>query len=93
MADDSLQSQIDALEAERQDLDRQLDEVLERFAEYEEQMNIRWRSASPEQIQDLMTERAVVEEELGIVVLVERIDALRDNLIELRRQMEAHQAA
>ena len=68
---------IDALKSERNQLDDQLDEALHAFAEYEEGMNLRWHGADPAARQELMVERARVEEELGIVAMVERLDEIR----------------
>ena len=69
-----------ALKEERTRLDAQLDEALHAFAEYEESMNLRWQSASPAERQELMAERSRVEEELGIVAIVLRLDEIREAL-------------
>lgn len=71
---------IAALTAERKRLDAQLDEALHTFADYEEGMNVRWQTADPAVRQELMAERARVEEELGIVAIVVRLDEIRDEL-------------
>ena len=74
--DESL-TMTDALTQERSRLDAQLDEALHAFAEYEEGMNLRWHTADPAARQELMAERARVEEQLGIVAMVERLDEIR----------------
>ncbi|OAN48172.1 hypothetical protein A6A04_05320 [Paramagnetospirillum marisnigri] len=75
-----VQSLIAALREEKKRLDAQLDEALHTFAEYEEGMNIRWQTADPAARQELMAERSRVEEELGIVALVLRLDEIREEL-------------
>lgn len=74
---------IDALKDERGRLDGQLDNALHAFAEYEEGMNVRWQSADPATRQELMAERSRVEEDLGIVAIVERLDEIREALLAL----------
>ncbi len=71
---------IETLNQERKRLDIQLDEALHTFAEYEEGMNVRWQTADPAGRQDLMMERSRVEEELGIVTIVLRLDEIREEL-------------
>ncbi len=80
MAAEESQILIDALKEERNRLDTQLDEALHTFAEYEEGMNVRWQTADPAARQELMMERTRVEEELGIVAIVERLDEIREAL-------------
>jgi hypothetical protein len=75
---------IDALIAEKDALDMRLDEALRAFADYEEQMNQRWHAADADQRIHLMTERTQVEESLGIVAIVERLDLIRDQIVRLR---------
>ncbi len=75
---------MDSLIAEKDRLDRQLDEALRSFADYEENMNLRWRTADPVARQALIAERHRVEDELGIVILVERLDQIRERLNALR---------
>ncbi len=77
MSVEESQTMIDALKDERSRLDNQLDEALHAFAEYEEGMNVRWHTADPAARQELMAERARVEEDLGIVAIVERLDEIR----------------
>lgn len=71
---------IETLNQERKRLDIQLDEALHTFAEYEEGMNVRWQTADAAGRQDLMMERSRVEEELGIVTIVLRLDEIREEL-------------
>jgi hypothetical protein len=82
MSPQEVQAAMDALTEERKQLDAQLDDALHTFAEYEEGMNVRWQTADPAARQELMAERTRVEEELGIVTIVLRLD-------EIREQMEA----
>lgn len=65
------------LESERKRLDAMLDDAVAQFALVEEDMNARMKAASPAQLQELMAERARIEESLGIAVLVDRIDEIR----------------
>jgi len=74
---------------EKNRLDAQLDEALHAFAEYEEGMNSRWHTADPAERQALMQERNRVEEELGIVALVLRLDEIREALDACRAQSAA----
>jgi hypothetical protein len=71
---------IRALADEKQSLDLRLDEALRAFADYEEKMNHRWHDADADLRRTLMAERAEVEESLGIVEIVERLDEIRDAL-------------
>lgn len=71
---------IETLNQERKRLDIQLDEALHTFAEYEEGMNVRWQTADAAGRQNLMMERSRVEEELGIVTIVLRLDEIREEL-------------
>jgi hypothetical protein len=71
------QTSLAELEDERKRLDALLDDAVAQYALVEEEMNARMKAASPEQLQELMAERARIEESLGIVELVERIDVLR----------------
>jgi len=74
---------------EKNSLDAQLDEALHAFAEYEEGMNMRWHTADPAERQALMDERNRVEEELGIVAMVLRLDEIREQLEAERAQSAA----
>ncbi|MBI3444796.1 MAG: hypothetical protein HY055_05440 [Magnetospirillum sp.] len=78
---------ISALTEEKNRLDFELDAALHTFAEYEEGMNVRWHTSDPAERQVLMAERTRVEEELGIVTMVERLDEIRMQLDELRQQV------
>lgn len=69
---------LDGLLAEKKRLDHLLDEALDKFALYEEQLNAKFKGASPEALEVLMAERAEVEDMLGIVELVTRLDELRE---------------
>ena len=75
---------LDALLAEKEALDLRLDEALRAFATFEEEMNQHWRNADATARQTLLAERAQVEESLGIVALVDRLDQIRDQLTRLR---------
>ena len=65
------------IEEERKRLDGMLDDALAQFAQVEEEMNARMKTATPAQLQALMEERARIEDSLGIVALVDRLDELR----------------
>jgi hypothetical protein len=80
MPADDVQPNLDDLTEEKNRLDLMLDDALEKFAEYEEGMNVRWHTSSPEEITALMAERSQVEETLGIVAIVERLDVLREQI-------------
>lgn len=73
---------LEQLLDEKKRLDAQLDEALDQYALYEEGMNIRFKTASDSERAALMAERNEVEEKLGIVTLVMRLD-------EIRAQIEA----
>lgn len=89
MSIEEIQVMIDTLKEERSRLDAQLDDALHTFAEYEEGMNVRWHSADPAARQELMAERTRVEEELGIVAIVERLDEIREQMDALEAQKVA----
>ena len=75
-------SDIDAasLLEEKKRLDALLDEALEQYAHYEEGMNERFKLADAAGRAALMAERNAVEDKLGIVALVQRLDEIRDAL-------------
>jgi len=78
---------LDELLAERKRLDALLDDALEQFALYEEEMNPRMKAAqSPDELQMLINERSIMEETLGIADLVIRIDELREHIDQLKSQ-------
>lgn len=77
------------LEAERKRLDARLDDAVAQYALVEEDLNIRMKAASPAQLQELMAERARIEESLGIVALVEAIDAIRERMAMVRSAASA----
>lgn len=79
----SVEELIAELLAERARLDQMLDEALEQFALYEEGMNARMKRASPDEMPSLMEQRGRMEETLGIADLVERIDAIREQVAAL----------
>lgn len=62
---------------ERKRLDAMLDDALAQFALVEEDLNARMKNATPAEMQALMEERARIEDSLGIVALVDRIDEIR----------------
>lgn len=78
-------TRIETLSEEKKRLDSDLDAALHTFAEYEEGMNVRWQTADPAERQALMEERNRVEEELGIVTMVLRLDEIREELDALRQ--------
>ncbi len=78
---------IESLTEEKNRLDSELDAALHTFAEYEEGMNVRWQTADPAERQALMEERNQVEEQLGIVTMVIRLDEIREQLEALRQQV------
>lgn len=80
-------AKIETLSEEKKRLDAELDAALHTFAEYEEGMNVRWQTADPAERQALMEERNRVEEELGIVAMVLRLDEIREELDALRQQV------
>lgn len=71
------EARLAELQAERKRLDALLDDAVAQFALVEEDMNARMKAATPEQLQELMAERARIEDALGIAELVDRIDELR----------------
>lgn len=64
--------------AEKKRLDALLDDALDQYALYEEGMNIRFKSANETERTALMAERNEVEDKLGIVALVLRLDEIRE---------------
>lgn len=78
---------IETLTEEKNRLDHELDAALHTFAEYEEGMNVRWQTADPAARQALMDERNQVEEQLGIVTMVVRLDEIREQLDALRQRV------
>ncbi|MBI2241571.1 MAG: hypothetical protein HYU59_12310 [Magnetospirillum gryphiswaldense] len=78
-------SDLAALTEEKKRLDQMLDDALDQYALYEEDMNIRFKTADEPGRAALMAERGEVEEKLGIVALVLRLD-------EIRAEMEALKA-
>jgi hypothetical protein len=84
---DDVKAMIETLTEEKARLDADLDAALHTFAEYEEGMNVRWQTADPAARQALMEERNQVEEQLGIVTMVVRLDEIREQLEELRRRV------
>lgn len=81
---DALQTQLVQLQDERKRLDALLDDAVAQYALVEEDMNARMKGASPEQVQALLGERTRIEESLGIAALVERIDAVREEMARLQ---------
>jgi len=84
MSTPDILASVDALLAEKDSLECRLDEALHAFADYEEQMNQHWHKADGDERQRLMAERAQVEESLGIVAIVDRLDQIRALLVQLR---------
>lgn len=75
---------VTALLEEKKRLDHQLDQALDQYALYEEGMNERFKHADESQRAALMAERNQVEETLGIVALVVRLDEIREALEKLK---------
>jgi len=84
---DPYQAILAELMDERKQMDVKLDQAVATFALVEEEMNARMKVASPERLQELMQERAQIEDQLGIVDLVERIDALRERIAQIKMEM------
>lgn len=80
---ESRQARLDELQDERKRLDALLDDAVAQFALVEEDMNARMKVATPEQLQELMAERARIEDALGIAELVDRIDETREQIARL----------
>lgn len=81
---DSLQTRLASLQDERKRLDALLDDAVAQYALVEEDLNARMKTASPAQVQALMAERARIEDALGIAALVDRIDAVREEMARLQ---------
>lgn len=77
------------LDSERKRLDGLLDDAVAQYALVEEDMNVRMKAASPAQLQELMAERARIEESLGIAALVDAIDAIRERMVMVRSAASA----
>lgn len=72
------------LQNERKRLNALLDDAVVQFALVEEDMNARMKAATPERLQELMVERAAIEDALGIAELVDRIDDVRRHIDQLQ---------
>ncbi|MGE5518175.1 MAG: hypothetical protein ACM31D_20420 [Bacteroidota bacterium] len=72
------------LQDERKRLDALLDDAVVQFALVEEDMNVRMKAATPAELQELMAERARIEDALGIAQLVDRIDDIRGLIAQLQ---------
>lgn len=83
------QARLSALQDERNRLDALLDDALAQFALVEEDLNPRMKVATPAQLQELMAERACIEEALGIAELVDRIDLVRAQIARLKAEGSA----
>jgi len=77
-------SDLAALAEEKKRLDQLLDDALDQYALYEEDMNIRFKTADEAGRAALMAERNEVEEKLGIVALVMRLDEIRAEMDALK---------
>ena len=80
---------IAELMAERKRLDGLLDEALDQYALFEEDMNVRMKQADATEAAQLLAERARIEDMLGIVDLVDRIDRIRERIELMRRDQAA----
>lgn len=80
---------IAELVAERKRLDGLLDEALDQYALFEDGMNIRMKHANADEAAVLLVERAHVEDLLGIIDLVDRIDRIRERVELMRRDQAA----
>jgi hypothetical protein len=74
-----------ALLDEKKRLDAQLDDALDQYALYEEGMNAHFKHADEAERAALMAERNQVEETLGIVALVQRLDEIRELMEKLEQ--------
>ncbi|CAA7616442.1 conserved hypothetical protein [Magnetospirillum sp. LM-5] len=72
------------LTAEKKRLDQLLDNAMDQYALVEEDLNVRMKGKSGAELDALMAERARIEDTLGIVALVERIDVIREKIEALR---------
>ncbi|WP_245644184.1 hypothetical protein [Magnetospirillum moscoviense] len=72
------------LTAEKKRLDQLLDDAMDQYALVEEDLNVRMKGKSGAELDALMAERARIEDTLGIVALVERIDVIREKIEALR---------
>jgi hypothetical protein len=86
---DPLAGIIDELRGERKRLDTLLDEALDQYAIFEEGMNVRMKHANSDEAALLLAERARVEDMLGIVDLVDRIDRIRERIELMQREQAA----
>lgn len=77
------------LQAERKRLDALLDEAMEQYALFEEDINGRMKAAGPAEMDGLMAERARVEDMLGIADLVDRIDRIRERIEAIQAERAA----
>lgn len=68
---------LESLAAEKAALDERLDQALEQYAVFEEGMNDRFKHADADERLALMQERNQIEETLGIVAIVQRLDEIR----------------
>lgn len=84
-----IQARLNQLQDERKRLDTLLDDALAQFALVEEELNPRMKMATPVQLQELMAERACIEEALGIAELVDRIDQVRSQIARLKTEGSA----
>lgn len=81
---EALGDDIAALTAEKKRLDGLLDDAMDQYALVEEDLNVRMKGKTGSELDALMAERARIEDTLGIVELVERIDAIRMRIEELK---------
>jgi hypothetical protein len=72
------------LAAEKKRLDQLLDDAMDQYALVEEDLNVRMKGKSGVELDALMAERARIEDTLGIVALVDRIDVIREKIAALR---------
>lgn len=86
---ESRQARLAELQDERKRLDALLDDAVAQFALVEEDMNARMKVATPERLQELMAERARIEDALGIAELVDRIDDVRGRILQLQAEIAA----
>lgn len=83
------EARLAELQGERKRLDALLDDAVAQFALVEEDMNARMKVATPEKLQELMAERARIEDALGIAELVDRIDEVRAAIAQVQAEIAA----
>ncbi len=81
---DCLGDDLTVLAAEKKRLNALLDDAMDQYALVEEDLNVRMKGKAGAELEALMSERARVEDMLGIVALVERLDQIRQRMDALK---------